>query len=255
MEDLRAGSRLELLARRWGLLDPPFAYSRRWVSRLFLHGPDVRTLDLGCGEGYFTLAAARLGGYALGISNDPRALGRATGVRDLMGVPAERAEFRNADLRTWRPGPGEQYDQILLLSVLEHVQDDAGLLRRAHSALKPDGLLFVSAPNRACGLREKRPHVIREETGGHLRHGYTFEQLEALLACCGYEAVDRRGLGWLGTQTLAQLERSLAFSRLARAAGRVLLFPLAKPMAGLLDLMPVGEPYLVLITARKAESA
>jgi SAM-dependent methyltransferase len=255
MPEVAFGRRLALLARHWGLLAPPLAWSRRWLTRLLLQGPGVRTLDLGCGDGYYTLAAARRGESAVGLSNDPEGLRRASETRDLLRLTTEQADFRCEDLRTWRPSPEEQYDQVLLLAVLEHLLDDAGLLQRVHTALKPNGLLFACTPNRACGLRDGRAHITRDEVGRHVRHGYTFEQLEAILGRCGYEAVDRRGFAWLGTQTMARLQHALPLPSSAVAILRVLLLPVWRPLALLLDLLPTDEPYLILVIARKAAPA
>ncbi|MBM3498007.1 MAG: class I SAM-dependent methyltransferase [Armatimonadetes bacterium] len=252
MPELPIGHRLILLSRRWGLAVSPLARSRRWVSRLFLGGLGTCTLDLGCGDGHYALAAARRGGRVLGVSNDPRALERAAQLRDFCGLAPDQVEFQCADLRAWQPAPDEQYDQILLLAVTEHLLDDAGLLRRVRPALKPDGLLFVSAPNRACGLQEKRVHVAREETGRHVRHGYTFEQLEALLARCGYEPVDRRGFGWFGTQATMRAEWALSLPSPVLVAVRVLGFLLWRLLTAVLDRVPVREPYLLMVIARKA---
>jgi SAM-dependent methyltransferase len=252
MAEVPPGRRWIALARRLCSATLPLGRTRRWVTRLFLQGPDVRTLDLGCGDGHYTLAAARRGGYALGISNDPEALARAEVARDALGLTSRLVEFRCEDLRTWTAPPGEPFDQILLLGVLEHLADDAGLLRRAHAALKPDGLLFVSTPNGACGLHERRTGPTREESEGHVRPGYAFGQLEALLERCGFQPVDRRGMGWLGAQAMATVLRALPFRGRLQCAARVLLFPLWAPFAFLLDRIPTREPSLILVVARRS---
>jgi SAM-dependent methyltransferase len=249
--EMAMGQRLALLARYHGFLEIPIVFSRRWMTRLFLAGPEVRTLDLGCGEGRLTLAAARGGGYALGISNNREALQRGMQTRELVGLPPERAEFRCADLRTWQPAPDEQYDQVFLFNVLEHLLDDASLLRRARSVLKPNGLLFVSAPNRAASLRERCSHVSRHENGWHVRHGYTFEQMEELLGRCGLEAVDRRGVGWGGSQALWRLTRDLPLPRPLRGIVRAAVCIALRPVAWIVDWVPVGEPYYILVKARR----
>jgi SAM-dependent methyltransferase len=251
MAETQRGCRWVILARRLSSATLPLGRTRRWVTRLLLQGPGIRTLDLGCGDGHYALAAARRGGYALGISNDHEALARAEAARDALGLSPRQAEFRCEDLRTWTAPPGEPFDQILLLAVLEHLLDDAGLLRRAHAALKPDGLLLVSVPNRACGLGERRARVTRHESGGHVRHGYTFEQLEGLLECCGFQPVDRRGMGWLGAQVVAGLLRALPGQGRFASALRVLLYPIWAPVAFLLDRIPTPEPYLILVVARR----
>jgi SAM-dependent methyltransferase len=43
-------------------------------------------------------------------------------------------------------GPGEQFDSILYIDVLEHIEADAAELARAASHLKPNGILAILAP-------------------------------------------------------------------------------------------------------------
>jgi len=56
----------------------------------------------------------------------------------------EIAERHQADLYDlgWR----ERWDVIFLLDVIEHLQDDATVLRQVEAALRPGGLLFVTTP-------------------------------------------------------------------------------------------------------------
>jgi SAM-dependent methyltransferase len=49
-------------------------------------------------------------------------------------------------LGEYRPEPGERFDAILYLNVLEHIADDAEELRLAAAALRPGGALLVFGP-------------------------------------------------------------------------------------------------------------
>jgi SAM-dependent methyltransferase len=40
----------------------------------------------------------------------------------------------------------DRWDVIFLLDVLEHLDDDVGVLRQVHAAMRPAGLLFVTTP-------------------------------------------------------------------------------------------------------------
>lgn len=55
---------------------------------------------------------------------------RATAVNDFFG----------------RDDPGERFDSVLYVNVLEHVEDDASELARVHAALHPGGHLLVFVP-------------------------------------------------------------------------------------------------------------
>jgi SAM-dependent methyltransferase len=70
--------------------------------------------------------------------------------------------------------PGGAFDIVTCLDVLEHVEDDAGLLRDLRALLGPDGVMVVSAPlhpDLFCAV---------DEIAGHLRR-YTAEGLRGLL--------------------------------------------------------------------------
>ncbi len=125
------------------------AYSRiknYFVRELIgeLKGKDF--LDYGCGAGHFIVHAVR------------------NGARRIIGVDAERAILSTARDYMAREGiagsyefilsehfpafvPEMKFDVILMKDVIEHVEDDDGLLRRAASALAPGGVLIVSTQN------------------------------------------------------------------------------------------------------------
>src|SRR3954453_17543188 len=85
------------LGPRAGMLIAPSAADRyRWVRRHALRG--VRTLDAGCGSGWFTLYVAGWGNETIGGSNDPPAI--AAGGR--AGAPRGGAPGRPA----WGGGAG-----------------------------------------------------------------------------------------------------------------------------------------------------
>lgn len=104
-------------------------------------------IDLGGGVGgwvKFVLdrTPGRFTELALGDSSDVALMG-AKGV-----LPQGVVDFYQVDLMAtqWR----ERWDVIFLLDVIEHCPDDAAILRQAHQALKPGGLLFVTTPALKC---------------------------------------------------------------------------------------------------------
>lgn len=108
---------------------------------------------------------------------------------------ARRGGYHNL---AFRCGPAqelaekESYDLILCVDVLEHIVDDAGLLRQMKEALKPGGYLVLHVPRRRHEqwrwLRAFREHDIE----GHVREEYRDQDLRQLLPAAGYRLVDLR---------------------------------------------------------------
>jgi SAM-dependent methyltransferase len=122
---------------------------RQWGQRLAdeaqaLVGRAGSMLELGCGRGELLAGAHDRGWEVSGVDMTPEFVAEARS----RGVDVEEApiETCRALERT--------YDAVLLAAVLEHVFDPMLVLRRAASALKPGGVLFVDVPNeRSLALR------------------------------------------------------------------------------------------------------
>lgn len=232
---------------------PDFSTRARYTLRKrLLKGPDITTLDIGCGNGCMTIAAAQLGKSALGITIQPEFIGRAEAFRNRLGLPAEQCRFEALsiyDLPDRNYGP---FDQIILFEVLEHLYHDVLAISICASLLKPDGWLHVTVPN-----RDSHRHfegVGRVESGRHVRHGYDWVTLEALLRRHGLEPLDREGNGGLGTvygfRAVATAEKlPTPFGRVAS----VLTFFLVWPLVKILDLIPAAPLSLYVLAAKRTQ--
>lgn len=220
----------------------------RLKARL-LSGADVTTLDIGCGNGCMTMAAAARGRYALGISNQEAFLRRAEAFRDERGIPASRCEFQSLNVYDLGNQELPQFDQIVLFEVLEHLYRDDDAIGLCARQLKPDGWLHVTVPNRDSHVHFEG--VDRVETGHHVRHGYDYPSLESLLRKHGLEPIDRMGVGGLGT-VLGFLVVAHA-GRLPGVLGQaasVAAFVLVWPLVKVLDLLP-SRPWSLYVLAAK----
>ncbi|HEY8447329.1 MAG TPA: class I SAM-dependent methyltransferase [Thermomicrobiales bacterium] len=99
-------------------------------------GPSFRMLDAGCGTGQMLKCLERLGD-AVGIDSSPLAIryAKARGVKHLVHGSI-----------TAMPFPPGTFDCVLALDVIEHVEDDFGILMRLHEVTKPGGHLIVTVP-------------------------------------------------------------------------------------------------------------
>lgn len=120
------------LARRRILLQVLDGLTRSWPST---RRPSL--LDLGCGAG-LNLAALRYTADCRGIEPNPLLAERA---RSNSGV-----EVQVGSLPGDLPRFSCQFDFVMLLDVLEHIDDDVATLKTAASLLTPGGRIVINVP-------------------------------------------------------------------------------------------------------------
>jgi 2-polyprenyl-3-methyl-5-hydroxy-6-metoxy-1,4-benzoquinol methylase len=110
-----------------------------WRHRALLrrYSPEgKRVLDFGCMDGVFTLRLQQLGGEAVGYDISPAAIAQAKRFRGNSARPV---------FTTVPPGPG-QFDRIYCSEVLEHVEDDVGLVGELVGYLASGGSVVGTTP-------------------------------------------------------------------------------------------------------------
>ena len=118
----------------------------------YLSGRD-RVLDVGCGLGAHTLAAARACGQAVGCDYTVGSLRIARAEAEAKHVP--NARFFAWDVTGAFPFADGTWDRVLFLDVIEHVHPRVEVLREIGRVLRDDGRLLVSAPNRDTAWRRR----------------------------------------------------------------------------------------------------
>lgn len=146
-----------------------FAEYYRWLvvfRYLRISGGDTTLLDVGCHDGYFLLQQrARL---RVGLDRDP--VPRWTG-----RVPLVQANALHPPL------PPASFDTIFAFDLVEHVEDDVGLLKELVHLLAPGGTLWLSTPSAASRIWPPFLTARLHRSSGHVRNGYTFEELQQKL--------------------------------------------------------------------------
>jgi SAM-dependent methyltransferase len=136
-------------------------------------GDDFRILDAGCGTGQMT---KRLGaiGTAYGLDSAPEAIAfaRSRGVERLAQGSITAPPFATG-----------AFDCVLALDVIEHVDDDFGILTSLLKILRPGGHLIVTVPAFDALWSE------HDEINHHKRR-YRAPQLRTLIENAGFE-IDR----------------------------------------------------------------
>jgi 2-polyprenyl-3-methyl-5-hydroxy-6-metoxy-1,4-benzoquinol methylase len=139
---------LELGWRRAHLL-----WRHRAVLRKYPPG-GKRVLDFGCMDGIFTLEAQALGADAVGYDVSPVAIRQAERFRGAASRPAFTA---TAPVRGG-------FDLVYCQEVLEHIEDDSGLIEDLVSYLAPGGSVIGTTPVGRYFWDPDHKHVYDEES-------------------------------------------------------------------------------------------
>lgn len=193
-----------------------FAYDEARHLSAYLYARQLsagcEVLDAGCGEGFGTEMLAEVARHVLGIDYSAGAIDSAR-----QAYQRPNLEFRQFDVYEL-PSLGHRFDVITNFQVIEHLPDPPRFLTAIRAALKPDGVLILTTPNRLTSVSEN-PYHLRE---------YTADELEAVL---------RPLFGRVDLYAMMGNEKVQAFDReRARQVQRLLrLDPL-----GLRHLLPAG---------------
>ena len=129
---------------------------------------DLMILDVGCGAGNMYHHFSRYGDV-IGVENHP--------------APVKVGQERGYDIRL---GDGlhldfehATFDLVTALDVIEHNDDDVGMLREAYRVLKPGGLILISVP------AFQWLWTFNDDLNDHKRR-YTADQLERKLKLVGF---------------------------------------------------------------------
>nr|KAJ3420657.1 hypothetical protein HK105_005417 [Polyrhizophydium stewartii] len=164
----------------------------------------LRILDIGCGGGFVSEPLCRLGATVVGADasneniqvatthyrRDP-ALARGPGSIDYRHTTAESLVEQE-----------EQFDVVVALEIIEHVNDPKQFVRTCSQLVKPEGMLIFSTINRTPAsylftilLAE---HLLRwVPVGTHTHDKYIMpEELELYLKMAGCQPLDVSGMGY-----------------------------------------------------------
>jgi SAM-dependent methyltransferase len=201
----------------------------RWVwlkRRLPKTANAERLIDIGCGTGAFTIGASLRGYRALGLSWDDRNQGVATERASICNAKA--AQFEVLDVRRLheRDDLKGKFDVAVCLETIEHILDDRKLLCDISGCLKPGGRLLLTTPHyfyRSITNEDNGP-FCPEETGWHVRRGYTHSMLNELCSQSGLVCEEVSYCSGLVSQKVTTILRTL--SRIHPLLGWATILPL-----------------------------
>jgi ubiquinone/menaquinone biosynthesis C-methylase UbiE/uncharacterized protein YbaR (Trm112 family) len=154
-------------------------------------------VDIGCGWGRWTIAAARAGFYPIGIDVHIDALAAATRVSQQLGI---HADYVCGDVEHLPLRPAS-VEMLFSYSVLQHLDRGkvVGFFREAARVLKPRGMCLVQLPN-ASGLynvlRQARRGFRDARSGTFEMRYWSQAQIREAIASAGLQNVRIRADGY-----------------------------------------------------------
>src|SRR5688572_5237053 len=150
-----------------------------WARALGHLLPPLDVADIGCGDGYLTLEAARWARTVFGIDRSDQVLERARALaarRRVTNVQWKKGDLARLPLRD------RSVDVAMLSQALHHAADPEDALAEAVRILRPDGRVLV------LDLREHDQAWVRSRFGDQ-RLGFADSELERLLVNAGLHDV------------------------------------------------------------------
>ena len=155
-----------------------------WSRALGLLMPPLKVADLGCGEGYLTMEAARWASRVIAVDRSAIVLKRARALaqrRRVSNVIWKKGELEKLPLRDG------SVDVAMLSQALHHAIDPARAVAEAARVTTPGGRVLV------LDLRSHQEEWVRAKLGDR-RLGFDDDELKRMLAGAGLEHV-KAGVG------------------------------------------------------------
>jgi 2-polyprenyl-3-methyl-5-hydroxy-6-metoxy-1,4-benzoquinol methylase len=203
----------------WGtapdFVGPRHELRERLLLRLFLEAkPGARVLDVGAGQGTFSLRLERLG---FEVTSVDAAAAAVEVLRARVRGPVHEAAVEAL------PFDDASFDAAVLGEVLEHVEDDGAGLREIARVVRPGGAVAISVPRNPSWFGPS------DEWAGHVRR-YTRERLAAAVADGGL--VLERLVPW--GFPVSSLYHRLAYDRHVARSGAAAPKPWQRPALAVL---------------------
>jgi 2-polyprenyl-3-methyl-5-hydroxy-6-metoxy-1,4-benzoquinol methylase len=102
-----------------------------------------RALDIGCGPGYFLIAAKKLGFDVYGLDPSDYIVEQAA------KTWGDRIQLGTVETASYEPG---SFDLVVAFDTFEHIYHPKHFIGKIHSLLKPGGVLVITTPDPTSAL-------------------------------------------------------------------------------------------------------
>jgi len=147
----------------------------RQIESLLDEPAGKTNLDIGADNGVISYLLRRRGGRWCSADLDERAV---SSIRQLVGDNVYQL------MGAQTPFPDHAFDQVVVVDYLEHLVDDARFAKELARIVKRGGSVIINVPHlKPASLLNRFRHAIglTDEWHGHVRPGYTADELRALL--------------------------------------------------------------------------
>jgi SAM-dependent methyltransferase len=208
------------------------------------------TLDIGCGNAAFTLAAVKKGNIVWGIDGDSQKLNRCKDFFNYIGINKRKYKFLVHDIYKLRD-LNKKFDQIFLFETLEHLEKDNLVLKILSSIAADNGIIHISTPrlNRKPYYDE---YLTDTEDGGHMRLGYEINQLTAMCKKQGLEI--KESFSFFGQVSILRLNIMNAARYHGGSLSYLTAFFLTLPLRVISFFFDPGPNLFIYLSAIKSPS-
>ncbi|MCU1330478.1 MAG: glycosyl transferase, family 2 [Bryobacterales bacterium] len=178
----------------------------RWMAETIAPWAGKKVLEIGAGAGNMTRELCPRRRKYVATDIDPEYLAQ---LRNGFGHrPSMQVALLNAtEAEHYVPFAG-QFDTVVCLNVLEHIEDDLGTLRRIYSLLEPGGRLLLLVPN------GPEAYGTLDAAIGHFRR-YTRESLAIVVKQADFELEEMltfTRISWPGWRFTGQVLKATTLS-------------------------------------------
>jgi len=150
-------------------------------------GPNANILDAGAGFGQYSyyLSSLSKGWMILGVDIKKEQVDDCNLFFTKINK-ADKVKFKYADLTEF--DRSNEFNLILSVDVMEHIEDDVKVFKNMHKSLIPGGALLISTPSDQGGSDVHHEHegsFIDE----HVRDGYAILDIENKLKSAGFSEI------------------------------------------------------------------
>lgn len=198
---------------------PEFHSHLRWRAiKPYIRLDARQTLEVGAGNGLITFEVAKLAPTMPIFASDIDENQVEEGQKMAALEGHDHVFFTTEDLR--QLSSEDRFDQVLVIDVLEHIDRDEEALLRIGRIMESGGNLVISVPTPQFPVYFSRAF---HERIGHVRDGYTLEDITDKLQRAGFEVLRHR----YHTKKIAGRFATLFYHRTVSAIFYLLLLPIA----------------------------